>query len=111
MAEFIIILLIAGPAAIGQTYFVYRYFRYSTWRRDRIGRALMVKSAALGLLVNVALFSEIVEYFSPDGPAAAISELIGIWAYLITTVAIWWQLAVLLRVQKEEKTRKKEELQ
>ncbi len=105
MGDLLIILLVAGPAAIGQSYFVYRYLRYGTWQGDRIGRALAVKSSALALLVDTALVSTIIDiYGSPQWQSVA--ELVEIWVYFIATIGIWWQLIVLLKVQRAEKKRR-----
>lgn len=102
MGEWLTILLIAGPAAVGQSFFVYRYLRYAKWRGDRIGRALAVKSTALGLLVDVALISSFMDVYGSPG-MQVIAELIEVWAYLLATIGIWWQLIVLLKVQRAER--------
>ena len=97
------ILLFVGPAAIGQTYFVYRLWRYSPgWRVTSVGRALMVIGAALAVLVNVFLFSELANY-SGDRTFMVFGELSEVVGYLLVTVAIYWQLITLVRTQNRER--------
>lgn len=110
MGEWLIILLIAGPAALGQSYFVYRYLRYASWSGDRIGRALAVKSSALALLVDVALISTFVDVYG-SSYWQSVAEITEVWVYFIATIGIWWQLIVLLKVQHAAKKREQDQEQ
>ncbi len=101
--ELLFVLLLVGPAAIGQTYFVYRYLRYSPgWKMSKVGRALMVKSVALCILVDVFVFSETIYYFG--GPTLiALGELLEVISYVGVTIAIYWQLVTLIKTQDRER--------
>lgn len=102
--EIIFVILLVGPAALGQTYFVYRYWRYSTgWRTSPVGRALMVMAVSLAILVDYLVFDEML-YYTHNDTIIAISQMGEILAYLLVSAAIWWQVITLVKTQ--EKPRK-----
>ena len=103
MTDFLFALLLTLPAAVGQTYFVYRYHRYSTWYASTVGRALMVKSAALMLLVDVALVNEILPALTNSAPVLSFAEILEVAAYVAVSIAIWHQVSVLVQQQKKIK--------
>lgn len=101
--EFLLVLLLVGPAAVGQTAYTYRYWRYSPgWRTNTVGRALMVKALALAALVVTFVFSETIYYFGND-TLIALGALMEIVSYVGVTVAIYWQLFILVKTQKKER--------
>lgn len=105
LMNLLIVPLIAGLAAIGQSYFVYRYARYSTWRGDQIGRALMVKSASLAILMVIAVLNEFL-FVTENDTIIALGNLFEVLAYLGVTVGVFWQLSVLLKSQHGELNQK-----
>jgi hypothetical protein len=59
----------------------------------------MIMAASLAVLVDTFVFSEL-SYYTHSDILIAIGELMEISAYLLVTVAIWWQLSTLKKTQK-----------
>ena len=104
MLEVLLIALLVLPAAFGQTYFLYRYWRYSPgWRVHPVGRSLMIKAVSLAILVDtfvVSVFADI----SGNETLMVIGDTLEVLAYLIVTAAIWWQVVVLIKTQNRERS-------
>lgn len=99
MSHLLLILLLAGPASVGQTLFVYKFAKHTTWKETKVGQVLMVKSASLCALVNVALLNELM-YLTGSPTWINVSTGLEMIAYLLVTIAIWWKLYTLVRYQR-----------
>ena len=80
-------------AAIGQTWFVLRYAS-RPWRKHFVGRALMTKSAALAILLDLAIVHLIVDYRYEDIVEASL--------YWLVVVGIYRQVVAIERLRRVE---------
>lgn len=103
MLEIVLLSMLVLPAALGQSYFVYRYYRYSPgWRTNPVGRSLMVMAVSLAVLVNTFVFS-VFSDLSGNETLMGIGDILEVTAYLLVTVAIWWQVITIRHTQDRER--------
>ena len=105
--------LLGVPAQLAFTIlFSVRVFGAGEWWRDPVGRALFIKSLSVSLVAVMLLF----EFFYRVDHGAQLSfgwklSIVNIMltsAYWTASIAIYYQLIVLIRIRKEEKRLKKE---
>lgn len=89
-----ILYLIIGGAAVGQTLFCVLYTTLPWWRSN-VGRALFLKAVTLAIFVDAVA----VRVFFPD----TITQQMALYLYGLVAAAIWYQLIALIRVRLKAK--------
>ena len=101
------LLLAAAPQTVFVLVYALRPLGAGEWWRDRVGRALCVKSTALALVLDL-LAARVLSHgwpgwtFAAPEDALATAETAGYWLVL---VGVTYQLGVLLRQRLEERGR------
>lgn len=94
------LVFLALPAAVG---FPLMYGTLQPWWRSMVGRALLTKSSAVGLLIVLAALVYLL------GPDYAWREQVRACAFTLLVVGIWWQFLVfaptIWRARRERRER------
>lgn len=89
-----ILYLIIGGAAVGQTLFVLLYSSLPWWKSE-VGRALYLKAVTMVVFVDAVA----VRVFFPE----IVTQQVALYLYGAVAVAIWYQLIALIKVRLRAK--------